>query len=432
MSVEDKQIDKALLVPPKHMPDSHPDTLGHVAVRGDLEAFDMQNTSDYWRKMTKKGYLIDEEVKEMEHISDLYGDMAKERRDYTHDYISRARDAIQWLGKKSEDDKLLPSFELFASMPDFQRAQLEQDEQDGGEISLFDWLTEQKAQGMPDHTPEERRLKERQEYEDDQRLLNFFQSHNDQLARRSRSPEFVQAVDKQKSVWLEGTKKALEQGWLHPSAAKVLSRVNDLKVYEGDYFTTYLHKRGGYFRFSDVDFVSVAKGAEEYATVHEINHALLQTLPEDLSDPMAQVWLFEAITEELTQSFKTGNFGQFDTEVGAYREERELLAAILDVSHYLGAGIDFGNFAWAYSAPEADREDMLEEIKWNMFDAGYPDMNLFSGLNDIMNRMREMIDENPINKDLNEGQKQRMTITTTTARLREWTKVMKLTSTSSK
>lgn len=404
---------------PQHMPDTHLDTVGHDIVRADLLALEHEIKADQFsasveamnkllqeKKLPEKAtrverllgklgigtVMTDEEAARVavarDDLDRGYTDPEKHReqaevdRAFVASRLDDARQALRQLDRTPAVTAVEASASIFKSMSPFQRTLFSKAKYNAwSELSVFTWLAEQRSATMPEDTEEQRRAKRLQEQEDDQRLLNFLQSHNEYIATHQNSPEFSDAVQEQKAVWSVGAKTALKKGYLHEQARSSLERVADVDVYEGDYFTTDFSHRSGYYRRGDVKQVCVARDEVEYATVHELNHALLETYGGDRI--LGQEWLFEAITEELALSFKSGSFGEFNTWEGAYEGPRRLLKTVLDLSDQLGAGVTFADFTYMYSAPQEEKLDLIQAINKKFHDNGHPDVSMLGSLADI-------------------------------------------------
>lgn len=403
MSEQSTEI--ALREPPEHMPDSHPDSLGYNAVRGDMEAFEEEQIAE----------RLDREVRHQE--ADYHREEAFVRRNFVKEELRDARIAIKGFKKADFYKRQEAAIAITRSMPYFQYEQFNKslDEKFGTTLvgmneeddHLIDWITEEKAPSMPDSTEEERRLKQQQEIEDDQRLLNFYQYHNNRLAENSQSEEFVGEVNWQKEVWRNGVAKGIQEGWLHPDASRRAGMLDSVRFYEGDYFTTDFHSRGGYYRYSAGDVLSIAEDNVEAAVIHEINHIVLQTWPEKDTETdsevhdeelglelLAQTWGYEAVTEELTQSFKTGEFGRFDLSVGVYIEERGLLNTILQFANRMNAGVSFADFTRAYTAPASEQRVIMRDVE-SKLDSACQSSHIFATIGREISKVRQQVEEDP-------------------------------------
>jgi hypothetical protein len=423
---------------PQHMPSTHPDTLGHDPVRIDLEALEHEieaNASDQrveWMNkivaeklaptqvsttervlgrlgirddiMTKKeaGLVTSTALQDVGNSERLQPMIEKKRKD-VDDALEEVRINLLSLDDQDDPKRAESLVALHESLSPHQKTLFKREFEEDPSLSLFKWLAEKKADNMPDGTEEERQAKELQEAEDRHRLLNFLQSHNSYLADRQQKPDFIRGVETQKRLFSKGVKQALKEGRLHESAASALDQVKHTRVYLGDFFSTNFLHRGGYYRIGDKNQVSVASGAEEYATVHELNHALLETFPDQANHTkaFAQEWLVEAVTEELAQTFKGAKFGDFNTSRGAYPEYRDLLQTVLDVADQLKTGIDFSDFTRAYSAPEQEQDQIIRQIAQTFFDKGYPNLNIFADVKDMINARLDEIVANPDHQQLN-------------------------------
>jgi aromatic ring-cleaving dioxygenase len=339
---------------------------------------------------------------------------------YVDEALEQARTALLWLDKQPDPKRIQALFWMNDSLSPHQRAIYRSEFEENPSITLFRWLAEKKADTMPDNTEEEQRAKKDQEAEDKHRLLNFLQSHNAYLADRQQSPEFVEAVNQQKKLFTQGIKKGLSEGWFHDSAKEALARVGGFRVYLGDFFTTDFSHRGGYYIIGDKNQVSVGEGAVEHATVHELNHALLETFPnpEDTRKPFNQTWLLEAVTEELAQTFKGGEFGEFNTNVGSYPEYRGLLRTVVDIARQLRTGVDFSDFTRAYSAPIEEQDEMVRQIADAFYDSGYPNYSIFADVESVMEQRLKDINSDPDTSRLPFRAKQNLAAKQTAGNLR--------------
>jgi hypothetical protein len=416
----------------QYMPDTHIHTLGHDVVRADLQALENQIEADAsteriaWMNQIVAEKFAPHEVTAKERflgVLGLRGDIMTQTEAglvtsikmqdignperlkplidedvaYVDEALDQARAALFWLDGRQDPKRVQALVWMRDSLSPHQRALYKQEQEDDPSISLFKWLAEKKADAMPENTEEERQAKVLQEAEDKHRLLNFLQSHNAYLAQRQQSPEFVEAVNEQKKLFSQGVRTGIREGWLHESAKDSLARVGTFDVYLGDYFTTSFSHRGGYYMMGDTNQVSIAEGAEEHATVHELNHALLETFPDPSNNkqPFAHEWLVESVTEELAQTFKGAKFGDFNTARGSYAEYRDLLLTVLDIADQLKTGVTFSDFTRAYSAPEEEQDQIVQQIAQTFYDKGYPNFNIFADIKDMLNARLDEIQANP-------------------------------------
>lgn len=442
---------------PQRMPDTHIHTLGHDVVRADLQALENQIQADAsrdriaWMNQIVAEKFAPHEVTASQRFLGMVGlrddimtqteaglvtsvklqdignpdrlqPLIDEDKAYVDEALEQTRRALLWLDKQHNPKRVQALLWMNDSLSPHQRALYKQQQEHDPSISLFKWLAEKKADGMQENTEEERRTKQLQELEDKHRLLNFLQSHNAYLAKRQQSPEFAEVVSEQKKLFSQGVKTGIKEGWLHESAKQILGRVDGFDVYMGDYFSTSFSHRGGYYMLGDTNQVSVAEGAEEHATVHELNHALLETFPDEANytKPFSQEWLVEAVTEELAQTFKGAPFGDFNTARGSYAEYRDLLQTVLDIADQLKTGITFSDFTRAYSAPADEQDKIVQQIADAFYENDYPNFNIFTDVKDILNARLGEIRANPDYQRLTKQKQRALAAQQAAASLRNW------------
>ncbi len=156
----------------------------------------------------------------------------------------------------------------------------------------------------------------------DEQLHNFLQWHNYHMIEMGQDPEIQRRITEQKQLYKEALSDAVEVGILPQKSKDSLDRLDTIQVRIGDVFDTLMEDRGGY-HFRSTNFVVVDEQHIEFAVMHELNHAYLGELP--------FVWLDEALTEHIAQSFKKGVYGRFDAngeKQGAYPVERDFVDAL--------------------------------------------------------------------------------------------------------
>lgn len=168
---------------------------------------------------------------------------------------------------------------------------------------------------------------------DDEQLVNFLQWHVHTIAEQQSSDVFTERIKAEKESYKAAVQKGINQGWIHPEAERILSRVDDIDVYVGDVFDTILKSREAYHtRGTSVIVLGQGYGREKAERnnhlaettsaylKHELNHAVLGQLP--------YPWLDEAVTENLAEIFNNDKFEKTDY---GYDSERELLNALMSL-----------------------------------------------------------------------------------------------------
>lgn len=203
----------------------------------------------------------------------------------------------------------------------------------------------------------------------DLRLINFLKFSVNAYEKLQDDPSRNELVAKEKKEWLGGVEKATDDGWLIIDKAEIESGMDELIVRFGDYFDLAAQDRGGY-AYNGKKHIVLGKGHRDirHAAKHELNHALLGQFKD--------TWLNEATTEHIAQtldgrrSVEEVSDEKSDAKDafydGAYRNERDLLAALLDMT---GGAVKMADVTRAYSKSniETPLEDSYIELEL-MFD----------------------------------------------------------------
>lgn len=236
---------------------------------------------------------------------------------------------------------------------------------------VLDWLVERPTKDLRGSAqgPGEEFPLRKADY--DQRLLNFLQSHSEYIKGRQQDPEFLREVEVEKETWLLGVRYGVDSGWLDRSAIDRSERLDQIKVYEGDVFTTFAEDRNGYNLLGG-DNVVVAKDSTS-VTPHELNHNLLDGEDPDHYKELdlkkeaekAEWERMEAMTEHAALVFR-GEILEVEHdngEVGVYNKEREKhLYDPVRKARYFGVDLKIADFMLFYSSEGEDREKYKRKI----------------------------------------------------------------------
>lgn len=158
----------------------------------------------------------------------------------------------------------------------------------------------------------------------DEHLTNFLQWHVDAMERKNADPERQRKYELSRKSYKAMLSKGIEEGWLSPDAEEAIQKVDDIKIYQGDIFDTFLRGTDGYHRSSGGYIV--VTGFDQGIVDHEENHAVLGSL--------SSRWRKEAATEHIVQAGRHGQPDVMDpakrsNDSESYAEERGLYSDFL-------------------------------------------------------------------------------------------------------
>jgi hypothetical protein len=175
----------------------------------------------------------------------------------------------------------------------------------------------------------------------EEELLGFLEWHVGWIEAQQQDPEVTAAFNAQKELYKTQLLATLDtEYWLHEDAAEALTKIDEIKMYAGDVFDTWMNGILGYHEPGSTEIVIAAdtrldaegnhmkgiiKNIEE-AAFHELNHAVL--------GQFRHRWINEALTEHICLALKTGqpevvSPNLRDRPGESYLNERKLLAVLL-------------------------------------------------------------------------------------------------------
>lgn len=196
-------------------------------------------------------------------------------------------------------------------------------------------------------------------------MISFLKSHIEKLASQQESPDVAAAIVDHRAAYKTRVKEAVEAGKLSSSVARFIDKVDEVKVYIGDYFDTILQDRGGYHQWGSGHIVISAEEAlnkdgsvnEHFYRIatHEDNHAILGKL--------GRRWLNEALTEHITQALLHGEWDVIDPYLRSndryiYNLERILLHELLNPKN--GGSVPAALATRAYSSHDIEERNVFE------------------------------------------------------------------------
>lgn len=180
---------------------------------------------------------------------------------------------------------------------------------------------------------------------DNEQLTNFLQWHVDTINSQQSDPNFQAEIQRRRSLYSQGIKKGVQDGWLSERSLESLDTINDSDVYVGDIFGTILKGNQGYHdvRTQEIVIPNWAPGKGkigeadilrclDLAFYHEENHAVIQNIEQEIFNIQ---WLSEALTEHIGLALKHGSIdvvspAERTDEDHRYVHERILLDTLLN------------------------------------------------------------------------------------------------------
>lgn len=159
----------------------------------------------------------------------------------------------------------------------------------------------------------------------DEYLINFLQWHVNTMEQRAIDPEVQQKHELSRKKYKESLAVGIREGWLHEDAQEAIAKTDEIHIYEGDIFDTFLKDIGGYHTAGSKDVV-LGLAVGQASVNHELNHAVL--------GDFSSRWRREAATEHIASALTFGAPEVMDPdkrndERHIYTEERALFAALL-------------------------------------------------------------------------------------------------------
>lgn len=264
---------------------------------------------------------------------------------------------------------------VYESLPRFQQEAIDEQQKEDHKppSSVLDWLVERPTRDLrgEGQGPGEEFALRREDY--DQRILNFLQSHGEYIKSRQQDPEFLQKVEFEKEMWTMGIQYGVDSGWLHTSALDRAEKLDDIEIYEGDDFSTFLQDRAGYHILGSDD-VLVGKDATD-AVAHELNHACLDGEDPDRyknSDEALSKEEYQELRERMEALTEHGalvirgellDVEECDAEKGVYNSERQkYVYGPVQRAQNIGVDLKVADFMLFYSAVGEDRDKYEQKI----------------------------------------------------------------------
>lgn len=240
-----------------------------------------------------------------------------------------------WLSLTGEKRKLIAGAIFCQSLPNFLAWQYSEYHKTHSNEDVINWLFA--SETMPEDSPEQELAKLTLKTDENRRLMNVLQSHYDYIKNRQSRPEFLQYVEKEKQEWQKGVEAGVQAGWLDASAINRLNQgLKQVKVYEGDDFSTILQERAGY-HYVGTDAIIISNGLRRSSETmaHELNHALLDgrevaSAGKDADLSIENTFINEAVTEHIALAQKGDiDISKTNSLIGAYIPERQILRLLL-------------------------------------------------------------------------------------------------------
>lgn len=312
----------------------------------------------------------------LEPSQDLASVEALRNRENREKFVSDSVDEIRgkW-GQLSESDRIHLSWSVAESTSVFQNERYKRHLKTHEGATFVDWLIAAPHQEMPETNEAERAAKAVQHDKDNLKILNFLQSHVHNLQERQQEPWFLERVEKQKTIWLDGVRAGVEDGRLDESALVRAERLASTKVYQGDFFSTTAQGVTGYHKFGSSDIVVGRWGVK--SVPHELNHALLDGRDnEENGGIFNHHWLNEAVTEYISMYMNYDAGNQDAIEGRAYSEVRSVLSWLVVEAQKRDISLNMHDFTRAYSSEGEEREERMAEIsdKLSELFGGKPDI----------------------------------------------------------
>lgn len=194
--------------------------------------------------------------------------------------------------------------------------------------------------------------------EHDEKVINFFQAHNDRIQKRQSEPEFLMTVEKIKRTWKNAVIDGVQAGNFDISVIHRLEGLENTKIFEGDKFNTLLVEALG-VHYPNTKEVVVAPKETGDTLMHELCHDKLAA-PDLHKTPLDVEWINEALTEHSMQVIA----GKTDVEkilttAGTYQGFLILLDAIGQSIKSQGLPFQFSDLTRAYSMADPLKRQAL-------------------------------------------------------------------------
>ncbi len=181
-----------------------------------------------------------------------------------------------------------------------------------------------------------------------------------------------------KTAWEKSIPDLVDDGVLHPSVLSRLARLDTLKIFVGDNFSTLAEGRMGYVWCGDDAVVVEPQDAEDYASTdgqlllfHEINHVLGwggasgsgKYYHRSFDHPIHN----EADTEHLAEMQVRGNdVNELHCDTGIYDAQKLLRGHMLRAAQQGGADLTMRDYLYVYSSPYAERRSHIDRLNWEL------------------------------------------------------------------